>query len=703
MKHCGRAFIFASVAVAFLTARAISGYGQDSQTDVGIPIVVDGDEVHYLAGENLVVAEGNVRIEYEDVVITSDQARVNTLTRVAELDGNVVVTRGEEVLTGERVVYDLEARSARVTGVHLEAAPFYAYGESVEKISDEKYVLRDACVTTCGPLDEERHFLDYALHAKRIEFYPDRKIVARNVVLMIGSVPILYLPYYVQPVKDRLPRVQLIPGHDSDKGFFLLSAWRYYFNEGFRGRYHLDYYSEKGIGTGLTHSYDTRRLGDGVLDLYYIGDQDKVSFEENVHVGGDRYKVQLRHRWTNDKGTFATMQLNKFSDPYFMKDYFYQEYEQNTSPLSYLSVNHTFSNSALSILAQKRLNDFYERVEYLPRISWDTFRSRLGDSGFYYDSRHEFSNLARRFPDPSTDDREALRFDSRNTLSYQQKLAWLSLRPFAGTRQTYYSRGAAGEDDVTRGLFFTGIEASTRLYRMFEPDVDFWGVHIDALKHIVTPIVNYEYTHDPTVSADRLLQFDEIDSLSRSDQVKFTLENKLQAKALDKVWDFLYFAPAVSYALDQEGRGSHFSEASWRLEFRPADIFYFQQTGVADIDLVEKTTEVLTDVVFNTEPLQLSLGHRYVRKEDDMYVSSLNWKMAPGWEFINYLRYDRELKEFERQEYVLRKELNCWFMDLGVGLEDDNETTVWLIFTLKAFPEAAVSLHNTFRGAGRQQ
>jgi len=78
------------------------------------------------------------------------------------------VTRDEETLTGERVVYDLEERSARVTGVHLEAEPFYAYGESVEKISDEKYVLRDACVTTCGPLDEERHFLDYALHAKPI-------------------------------------------------------------------------------------------------------------------------------------------------------------------------------------------------------------------------------------------------------------------------------------------------------------------------------------------------------------------------------------------------------------------------------------------------------------------------------------------------------------------------------------------------------
>lgn len=689
--------------VLFMVAM-IGGLCTNTYAESKEPVIVDGDSVNYDAASNMITAEGNVNIEYKGVKVTCEKARVNTLTNIGRLQGNVVVEHDEATLTGEDITYNFETRTSELRGMYMESDPFYVYGASVEKELDDKYSLTDACATTCGPLNGPKYFMDYTLNASSLEYYPHRKIVAKNVVMKIGKLPVMYIPYYVQPSKDRLPRVTLIPGHDSDKGMFLLSAWRYYIDEGFRGRIHLDYYAKKGIGTGVTHKYITENSGNGVFKVYYVGDRDKVSFGTNkTHVGGDRYKVQLRHAYSGNDGLQASVQLNKFSDRFFMKDYFQKEYERDTNPLSYGLVNKSFSGSSLSLLAQKRVNSFSSQLEYLPRLKYDVFKKRVGESDFYFESESQVAQLAYQYAKPTDEDYDITRVDSYNKISYQRKFGWLNVNPYVGLRETYFSRNRNKKEDLDRTVFSTGLELSTKMYKMFDNDFKIASIDVDAVKHIVTPILRYGYVHEPTVSNSQLYQFDSIDSASRADSMSFTLENKFKAKGTDidgneKVWDLLYFAPTVGYSFNQPGRGSHPTNVSYRLEIKPWEHLYFQQEAKHNIDQTERMEEVISDVNFESELVELSFGHRYLRDEESQYTNDIKWNFADKWSIQTYLRYDDNLSKFEKQGFYLVRELNCWDVELGLTIDQDYKKTLWLLFTLKAFPEMGFDVKQSYSG-----
>jgi lipopolysaccharide export system protein LptA len=63
---------------------------------------------------NLIEAEGNVRVTEGGQVATGDTATFNMKTQVATISGNVVLTQGRNVLTGARLVVDLNSGIARV-------------------------------------------------------------------------------------------------------------------------------------------------------------------------------------------------------------------------------------------------------------------------------------------------------------------------------------------------------------------------------------------------------------------------------------------------------------------------------------------------------------------------------------------------------------------------------------------------------------
>lgn len=660
-----------------------------------LPVVVEADNVFQDVLHKKIRAKGNTKIVYKDIKAFCDEAVVDTQTNVGELRGNVRIEYPRGTIYGEVIRYNFVEKTAEVKNLRLSSVPYYIYGKEGKKVSAEEYILSEGYFTTCDLVPPH-----YRLQAQRVLFYPGRKIVAKNVVMKIGNLPVFYLPYYVQPVKDRLPRVSLTPGKDEYMGFYMLSAWRYYFNEFFKGRFHLDYYEHKGIGSGITHKYKTENLGEGVLKLYYVGDRDKVSFDEEpyIHyVGKDRYKIQLRHFWRINRDLEATLELHKFSDLYFMRDYFYREYERDTHPLSYLLFNYKLKKGSLSLLTQKRLNRFYSETEYLPQLKYELFRTPVGSSKFYVEMESSFSNLNYKNASPSSIDDDALRFDFFTNFTYQDKIAWLNLKPSLGIRETYYSKNILGDENIFRTIFSSGIELSTNLYRQFSSPLRFLGVKADIIRHTITPILKYNYTHRPTTSASLLANFDSIDTRDRNHSLEFILENKFKAKYRDKVWDIFYFAPSLGYKFKEEGRGSHFTELNYDLEFKPVDWLYLEQNYKYDLDrLIPK--EMSSDITLNLENFHCNLGYRYIRLDEEQITTSIEWVLSPKWTFNSYIRYSTT-GTWEEQQYYLRRDLHCWFGDFGVDIDKpEGGITFWLAFRIKAFPEVGINFKKSYRG-----
>ena len=84
-----------------------------------------------------------------------------------------------------------------------------------------------------------------------MDIYPGEKLIARSVRMLIGNIPLLYMPRFSQNLSSKEPVVTFTPGFDKEWGIFILSNWRYRFNENFKGIIHVDAREKKDLAWGV--------------------------------------------------------------------------------------------------------------------------------------------------------------------------------------------------------------------------------------------------------------------------------------------------------------------------------------------------------------------------------------------------------------------------------------------------------------------
>ncbi|UCC95537.1 MAG: LPS assembly protein LptD, partial [Candidatus Omnitrophota bacterium] len=540
------------------------------------------------------------------------------------------------------------------------------------------------------------------------------RIVAKNMILKAGQIPVLYIPYFSQSLKDKSFPIELIPGKNSEWGYHVLGRWRYNLNEEHKGKIHFDWYEKRGRAGGLTHKMESSQFGEGLFNYYYIDDE-LYSLEEREelfdeypersaidakYLEDDRYKAQFSYHWQPTPHLSVTSEFNKFSDENFMKDFFEREYEIEPHPLSYTLIDYSFERSSLSLLTQKRANRFFTETEYLPQLEYDFYSQPLFDSPLYFESQSKIGNLTRQF-ERSSLDYDAVRVYSHNVLSYPKRIAWLHLTPYVGSFSTFYSKNFFGDENISREALEAGISMSTKIYKMCEGGFSIFGEEIDKMRHVITPQLDYAYIHDPTVSGDNLFRFDESDELVREERITFALTNKLEAKNENRVWDFVYFSPSVEYRINREGEGSFFDNIKAELEFYPRESFSL--TSDTEYDVVDRAfKEANVDFTWRdteADKYSISFGHRYARDDSSQSTFQGSYQLTSKLQLRNYLRYEYKTGEFQEQEYSLRTDLHCWWMDVGVNIDEGKDFTFWVIFRLKSFPDVHVGFDRTFSGA----
>ena len=683
-----------------------------------MPVVLDGDEITYLQQEGKVVAKGNVSIKSEDSELSCQEAIYDSNTNIAHIKGDVKIEKGKSIVYGQDVVYNFNTLNAEMVDITLKDPPIYGKAEKGDKISNEKYVFKNGYITTCDL--EVPH---YRLTAKTITVYPEDKVVAKHMVLKVGNIPIFYIPSFVQSLKDKAFKVELIPGRDSEWGMFLLSRWRYNLNSENRGKIHLDVYEDRGYGFGITHVLESKKFGEALINLYTISDtlcelenREKLGslYSDRSSQEDDRYKIQIAHQWNPTDKLSITNEFNKFSDKYFMKDFFEREYDISPNTKSYNLIQYSLSGSSLSLRTQVRTNRFFDEIEYLPQLEYNFFKQNLGNTNFYFESDSSTGFLRNRAADTQVYDK-AFRAYSHNTLSYITKIKWLNINPYVGSYSTFYSRNKFYDDNVFRQAPEAGVTMNVKLYKYFDDmGWNLFGEKIDQMRHILKPEIKYEYIHDPTVSNSNLVQFDDDDSITRKGLVTFVLENKLQARNAERTWDFIYFSPSVTYTVDPEGSFSQFNTISGDFEIYPREGFSLNSEASYDVatrrvrsfnvDFTftgkEKVIELGEEV--EKEKYSISYGHRYSRQSSTQGTIDFNYQLTPKLKFRSYARCEYNTGDFQTQQYSIRADLHCWWLDIGIDIDrpevGGKDLGFWFVFTLKDFPDISAGFDQTFKG-----
>lgn len=693
------------------------------------PVVINGDEVEYSEEGKTAVANGNVVISYQDMKLTCKKAIFHVDTKEVLAEGDVKLTQGKNLLNGERIVYNVETKSGTIVKPDVFIEPtYYGAGEKAEKLDVNHYYIKQGYVTTCNL--EKPH---YRVKTKQLNVYLDDRVTAKNIMVLVGDVPVFYFPYLSVPLKDYRSPVSVIPGNNEDWGYFLLTSWKYYVNEHVKGRINIDYRELRDFAYGFSTNYETHEYGSGVVRFNYFDErQEHVwSTRPDEPTGTpkgndiDRYRAQLRHKWHMDQRTLGTFEFNKMSDANVIKDYYIDDFQRDMVNGNYASIIRTDDYYTTSLLVQKRVNRFESIVEYLPQMEFQTRSLKIGQTNFYYDGAVSAANLNKLDAAPVNDVGSANRVDTSNQLSYQSNiLGWLGIRPFAGTEQAYYSRDISGDDaNLIRGNFFTGIDLNTRFYRTFDIKSNAFNMEINDLRHVISPTISYFYAHRPTVPPEKLSQFDPADSLNFSNYISPSLENKLQTKRMVggtlQTVDIARLVVDTSYNFRAgEKKRGRVGDYGFLFESKPynwmrilSTTSYDQHTSkfkaftfnvIADPEYNLNNPDLRGAVYTDITQKKWSWGAGY-RWQDEVYSQlegQLMFNLTPKWKITAYERVDLKsfgtdpggaprkfINDIAEQEYRISRDLHCWIGEFLYNKSRDHGHTFMGVLRLKAFPE----------------
>jgi lipopolysaccharide assembly outer membrane protein LptD (OstA) len=709
---------------AFLFIGSAISFAQDDdlfkQLKPGQPIIVDGDKVEYFEKEGKIVAEGNVSITHGDVKLTCNRIEVNTRTRQALCVGNVVIEQPEGTLTGERIRYDFAKREGEIIGGEVEAFPWFGRAEETAKVGENEYLLKKGYISTCD-LDQPH----YRIKAEEIQVFPDDKVIAKNVFFYIGKIPILWFPYYYHPIIQSRAKVQFVPGRSSEWGYFLLSAWRFYVRGNSRVDVLADYRSKKGFAEGANFYYNTADfempgLGEGMFRAYFIHQNDIGTYDPTPFDGEGgidprlRDRFQWKHRIDFDPDTVGMLEFNKVSDENVIRDYFYNEYEENYRvPMNYASIISAKQNYTLGIVANKRFNDFYTITEKMPEVKLDIPDQRLWNIPLYYSSEMAATMFDKEYASESRPSERVNRFDSFHKLSYAAVLGPIEFTPYGTFRGTAYSRTELEGQPVYRTTFGGGLDVTSRLYRIYDIKTDVMGLDINGVRHIFAPSARYFHIHQPSIDKDKLFQMDSIDSLEKQNGITLSLENKLQTKWQNdsdlETIDLVRFIVSVDYLFRMEkGKfkfedGGEFNNLTFDLELRPYKWLYVESKMAVEPENETISTGSIEASLRPWDSFRMDMGYRYEKKTPEprnQFTFDLKYQLNPKWRVGWYERFDLQRGSIEEQQVTITRDLHCWEVEVACDVKGGNfakdDFTFWVVFRIKAFPDLPLGLNRSF-------
>ena len=174
----------------------------------------------------------------------------------------MTVEKEDTSFTGENFLYNYQKDRGSIDNYYsfnLTEKPAPDYPGSGE-IEGSHHCQRSS-LTGC-----DREKPHYHLTAKKVEYYPDDKIIFRHLVYWEGGVRLFYLPVMVISLKERESNLdQPVVGYNDYDGFYVKLVYRYFMKSGFYGLLLLDWFERSGLGQGVKQYFP---LG-GDKDLFF--------------------------------------------------------------------------------------------------------------------------------------------------------------------------------------------------------------------------------------------------------------------------------------------------------------------------------------------------------------------------------------------------------------------------------------------------
>lgn len=682
------------------------------------PAEVHADAQSFDGQTKMWTGQGDVVIHSQGATLRADRARFNQATQEAWAEGAVRLNRDGQEWAMPAAYYNFATREFRAEKIRGLVTPVNLSGRDLSGVGTNHYVIERVTLSPCDY--DPPHF---RVEAARAEVWPNDRVELYNVTVRAGDVPVFWLPVMIMPLHDDLPLVTVALGHDSRWGFFLLTTTSWKLNPQVDLKLHVDERTRRGPGGGADVDYRLGADGRGSVRGYFINDDQPLDdTDAGKSIPRNRYRAQWQHKQALPENVDVTVDVNKWSDPDVLDDFFPNEFLTNREPQSVVDVTKGGPNYTLSLQARPQLNPFFAEVERLPEAKWAINRTRLLNTPLFYEGETSAGYYNNHMGD--TNDTlftgHAVRADTFHQLVLPQTFGgWLSVVPRAGVRGTYYSDApdtAPNTSEVRRVVFDLGTETSFKLSRTWSDARSEW-LNIDGLRHILQPFADYSWVPTPNVGTNEVFQFDTvrtvaladgetipvtrylpvdfpaantIDALNRQDVVRLGLRQRLQTRRDGQPWDLVDLEGWTDYRIERNAGETEWSDFYGVARLRPTGWCRLEASTRYDMTdgiLRELNTGVH---VAQGDRWSVGVGTRFLKEDSSLVSAELAYRLTRQWTAMLYERVDMQDGQWEEQEFTLRQETHDWYVNYGVRYRspraEKDELTVFLAFTLKAFP-----------------
>jgi LPS-assembly protein len=492
---------------------------------------------------------GQVEIHYGTYVLYADEVIYDSQTGDTTADGHVVLDGGQndEHLEARRASYNLRTQTGRfenvaaTTGMRLRGKrliltssnPFVFSGKVVERRGADHFVVYDGTITTC-----ELPHPKWQFNAHKVVVDVGGNATIYHSTFRIKGIPILYLPYATHPV-ERLPRQTgfLIPnvGHSSRKGTILGESVFWAISRSMDATLGTEYYSQRGWAP--QGEFRARPSDSSFVYLTYSGVLDRGIGQPKVDQGGHEVRLDAEGAFgRNFRGVADIDYLSSYVFRLAFNEVFNQAV--NSEVKSQIFLSNTTRGFSYNALAQ-RYQNFESTIPgdvitilHTPSFQSSTVDRQIGHTPFYWSYDAAAEGLSRSEPSFRTATLVG-RFDLNPSLSLPLVLRGWSVRPELSLRNTFYTQqlipsggvGVAAYEAVNRKALEGSVEIRPpALDRIF--DREFMG---RKWKHVIEPRVAYRYVTGVS-NFDNILRFDARDILSDTNEVEYSVVNRLYAK-----------------------------------------------------------------------------------------------------------------------------------------------------------------------------
>lgn len=655
------------------------------------PVDIQADSFQSVSN-GWVSASGNVVIRQKDVQLTADRVMINRETGEIAADGNVILIREGQVATrSDHVLFNYKSGDGLSNRLDMQSGAVRVISGPSTRDEHGFFLLHDALVTTCT---NDPSCLHYAVTADEAEFQPGEYVQMHNALVRFQGFPIFYYPLFRRSLADHFGW-RFEPGYETDLGAFLYTTYKTQlvdlggeFHDTINSHTHLDYRTERGFAFGEDLSWKIGELYNdgsyGWIGGYWIRDDNPMDEDYDRETKHDiaednRYRFTLRHDTYFSPQDYLTIRTSYLSDSYVLPDFYEEEYKDYLQPESYASYSHIGEYISFGGNVNHRANKFYQNVNRVPELWFDTTLLELGETGLYYESQTAGGYLQYEYADydndlPVAESYDTFRFDSRHEITYPFKLDFLSIVPRTAYRGTYYSTtmdtryeeySPDGTNTATRtiyedgdaklrSIFEVGTEVSFKAYGFYDgPD----GL---LYRHVVEPYANWTYVPEPNVRPFELYYFDDIDSLDMGNYVKTGVRQTVQRKNDDKSIIKLFELDLYSIYYFEDANGeSGMKYYGFDIVWLITDSIKVDADGRYSVDKEDFEYVDFWLGLWQGERFELAGECYYIPDDTTLFKGDIRCNLSDYWAVGLYARYDAEISRCEQVTGYLQYSLDC--------------------------------------------